>query len=76
MADKFDAYFDDGWQERFQSNVDIVQTGLDALFKKVKDGTITIGEEITTLGSDWVTAFNEMVIQAGLSAEEVNNLLN
>jgi hypothetical protein len=60
----------------FEQNKAIVQSGINDLMDAVANGTIKVGDSMSVLGDDWISALNEMALQTGMSVEEMNSLLN
>lgn len=60
----------------FEENKAIVQSGITELMDAVANGTLKVGDSMSFLGDDWISALNEMAIQTGMSVEEMNSLLN
>lgn len=60
----------------FETNKSIVEQGINDLMNAVANGTAKVGDSMSFLGDDWISALNEMAIQTGMSVEEMNSLLN
>lgn len=57
-----------------------VLEGITSLQEQIKNGTLTAGQDITSLmdgtGASWVESLNQMAIATGMGVEEMNALLN
>lgn len=67
-------------EDAFEQSKNNVLAGIEALQQAVKDGTVGIGDDISsigdTLGTNWVESLNEMARVTGMSVDEMNSLLN
>jgi hypothetical protein len=67
-------------KEAFEDTKNNVLAGIQALQQAVKDGTIGVGDEISSigdsLGTNWAESLNEMARVTGMSVTEMNTLLN